>query len=476
MHDNVTHRPREFGFITFETEDSVEDVMHKNFHELCGKLVKVKWAVPKEINTANGYNGIVGPVLNGIPSQLGGVVVDSNSLVSSGVLMDGVFCSKLVDSRGKEINMAGDSDNALVCCVENMVEDRIMDSGIGDVILKTYFGTSWTLKDVRYIPGLNRRLILVGQLDEEGYHWQCQRHVDMSKIGMNMLASKRNVQDIRKVDIYFCKPGGLRKQKKLSFIMSEKTRKLQRSCGRYNANPQFGVAKRLSQIFRAESMGLRAEALKILWADSVITTYLIYRIPYVLIRLRIPEEECGSDEMRYKFRIRRVTRLSKAEIPHLWTRFIEPEITQSPCGSSDTSEGSKNSRSFEDSGRSDTEYSKDGASSKEGGSKTPPVQRSTRESRDSVRISAGKKASQRLWMFKVKEEQNGSKRYTKSSIHLAKNLKVYSWANLVRILISEWSLSLLKILRMKSLATMFTMLVMKDKLKFCVASTGLQVN
>ncbi|GKF31909.1 retrovirus-related pol polyprotein from transposon TNT 1-94, partial [Tanacetum coccineum] len=28
-----------------------------------------------------------------------------------------------------------------------------------------------------------------------------------------------------------------------------------------------------------------------------------------------------------------------------------------------------------------------------------------------VRISTGKKASQRLWMFKVKEEQNGRKRY-----------------------------------------------------------------
>ncbi|GKB84026.1 RNA-binding protein 1, partial [Tanacetum coccineum] len=176
MHDNVTHRPRGFGFITFETEDSVEDVMQKNFHELCGKLVEVKRAVPKEISTggttsgmrdinfnsshqqvpysprydvlpsyapipgytgypygmftggypvsgyglgpvsprvpwgplpmplypaylngghglmgmaANGYNGIVGPVPNGIPSQLGGVVVDNNSLVSSSVPMDG---------------------------------------------------------------------------------------------------------------------------------------------------------------------------------------------------------------------------------------------------------------------------------------------------------------------------------------------------------------------------------------------------
>nr|GEZ72189.1 hypothetical protein [Tanacetum cinerariifolium] len=38
------------------------------------------------------------------------------------------------------------------------------------------------------------------------------------------------------------------------------------------------------------------------------------------------------------------------------------EITQSLNGSLDTSEGSKNSESFEDSGRSREEYSQDGAS------------------------------------------------------------------------------------------------------------------
>ncbi|GKC12970.1 RNA-binding protein 1 [Tanacetum coccineum] len=57
MHDNVTHRPRGFGFITFETEDSVADVMQKNFHELCGKLVEVKRAVPKEISTGGTTSG-----------------------------------------------------------------------------------------------------------------------------------------------------------------------------------------------------------------------------------------------------------------------------------------------------------------------------------------------------------------------------------------------------------------------------------
>nr|GEX54393.1 retrovirus-related Pol polyprotein from transposon TNT 1-94 [Tanacetum cinerariifolium] len=47
------------------------------------------------------------------------------------------------------------------------------------------------------------------------------------------------------------------------------------------------------------------------------------------------------------------------------------EITQSLCGSLDTSEGCVNSGSLEDSGRSDEEDSKDRASSKEGGSRTP---------------------------------------------------------------------------------------------------------
>nr|GEZ21538.1 retrovirus-related Pol polyprotein from transposon TNT 1-94 [Tanacetum cinerariifolium] len=38
-------------------------------------------------------------------------------------------------------------------------------AGVGDVVLKTSFGTSWTLKDVRYILGLKRKLISVRQLD-----------------------------------------------------------------------------------------------------------------------------------------------------------------------------------------------------------------------------------------------------------------------------------------------------------------------
>ncbi|KAM7254074.1 hypothetical protein ACFE04_031756 [Oxalis oulophora] len=48
MYDPKTHRPRGFGFITYTTEDAVERVLHKNFHELNGKQVEVKPAIPKE--------------------------------------------------------------------------------------------------------------------------------------------------------------------------------------------------------------------------------------------------------------------------------------------------------------------------------------------------------------------------------------------------------------------------------------------
>lgn len=62
MHDNLTQRPRGFGFITFDSEDAVEQVMQKNFHELTGKLVEVKRAVPKDgVSGSNiGYNGRLG--------------------------------------------------------------------------------------------------------------------------------------------------------------------------------------------------------------------------------------------------------------------------------------------------------------------------------------------------------------------------------------------------------------------------------
>ncbi|XAR61999.1 hypothetical protein NMG60_11016568 [Bertholletia excelsa] len=50
MYDKNTGRPRGFGFITFDSEDAVENVLQNSFHELGGKLVEVKRSEPREVN------------------------------------------------------------------------------------------------------------------------------------------------------------------------------------------------------------------------------------------------------------------------------------------------------------------------------------------------------------------------------------------------------------------------------------------
>ncbi|GKB24956.1 hypothetical protein Tco_0864357 [Tanacetum coccineum] len=163
----------------------------------------------------------------------------------------------------RRFNMAArDSDDTSVCCVKNTVEDRIIDYGasfhatyckeelerfklrsgkvrltddktldiasVEDVVLKTSFSTTWSLKDVRIV--------------------------------MLKMVPKTPLQ--------------------------------------------FGPAERLSRTFRAEKTRLRAEDPKMLWADLVSTACLIYRIPYVLIGLCIPEEEWrGKDTSLAHFKV-----------------------------------------------------------------------------------------------------------------------------------------------------------------------------
>ncbi|GJU95384.1 retrovirus-related pol polyprotein from transposon TNT 1-94 [Tanacetum coccineum] len=305
----------------------------------------------------------------------------------------------------------------------------------------------WTLKDVRYILSLKRRLILVGQLDEEGYHvgfgdqqWKVTK-------GSLVVAHGNKRGSLYMVEDWWF---GEAEESLLHNVKEDK------ETAETAAGVAFGVAERLSRTFRAESTGLRAEAPKMFWADSVSTTYLIYRIPYVPIGLRILEEElrgkdtslthlkvfgcdsfvkvkdiCGeamqctfigsaSDEMRHNFQDTKSHHVIRSRDITLVDSIYEA------------------SGSFKDSGRSYEEYSEDGASSKDGGSETPQrmINRSYSEALSSkesvqwkkaifeemvsleknqtcslVRLPAGKKASQRLWMFKVKEEQNSSERY-----------------------------------------------------------------
>ncbi|GJV95848.1 hypothetical protein Tco_1547425 [Tanacetum coccineum] len=143
-------------------------------------------------------------------------------------------CSMLVASKDKDVNMT--SDDALVCCIENTIEDQIMDSGasfhstyfkeelerfslcsgkvcladdktlditgIRDVGLKTSFGTCWTLKDVSLVVahGNKRESLYMVEVPSNGINvtidgtgnatlWH-QRLGHMSEKGIEILASK----------------------------------------------------------------------------------------------------------------------------------------------------------------------------------------------------------------------------------------------------------------------------------------------
>ena len=60
MYDQNTGRPRGFGFISFDNEDAVDRVLHKTFHDLNGKQVEVKRALPKDANPGGGSRGMGG--------------------------------------------------------------------------------------------------------------------------------------------------------------------------------------------------------------------------------------------------------------------------------------------------------------------------------------------------------------------------------------------------------------------------------
>lgn len=103
MYDHNTQRPRGFGFITFDSEDAVDKVLHKIFHELNGKMVEVKRAVPKELSPVpnvrlpvSGYNFGLNRVSNFLNGYNPGYSPSSTG--SFGMRMDSRF-GQLTGSR-----------------------------------------------------------------------------------------------------------------------------------------------------------------------------------------------------------------------------------------------------------------------------------------------------------------------------------------------------------------------------------------
>ncbi|KAL8470096.1 hypothetical protein ACS0TY_032822 [Phlomoides rotata] len=101
MYDHNTQRPRGFGFITYDSEEAVDKVLVKTFHELNGKMVEVKRAVPKELSPAplrSPSNYGLNRLGNFLNSYSPGY--NSNSLGGYGMRTDGHFSPLAVGRTG----------------------------------------------------------------------------------------------------------------------------------------------------------------------------------------------------------------------------------------------------------------------------------------------------------------------------------------------------------------------------------------
>ncbi|KAK6149655.1 hypothetical protein DH2020_017180 [Rehmannia glutinosa] len=104
MYDHNTQRPRGFGFITYDSEEAVDKVLFKTFHELNGKMVEVKRAVPKELSPgptrsqSGGFNYGLNRVSNFLNAY--GQNYNSSSPGGYGMRMEGRFSPITVGRSG----------------------------------------------------------------------------------------------------------------------------------------------------------------------------------------------------------------------------------------------------------------------------------------------------------------------------------------------------------------------------------------
>ncbi|GJY24751.1 retrovirus-related pol polyprotein from transposon TNT 1-94 [Tanacetum coccineum] len=115
--------------------------------------------------------------------------------------------SNSLDKKLQKTNGAGDYNNALVCCIENTIEDRIMDSGAS--FHATYCKEE--LERFKLRSGKGQRSYVALRLGH------------MSEKGMKILASKGRIPDLEKAVVGFCEPCVLGKQTKFATLRDHRT-------------------------------------------------------------------------------------------------------------------------------------------------------------------------------------------------------------------------------------------------------------
>ncbi|GJV03271.1 hypothetical protein Tco_1336840, partial [Tanacetum coccineum] len=171
----VWHEPEQFSS-ELNNISLIEDYLyHKKLYE---PLAEAKPTSIKAEDWTLLDRQALGTVMLSLAKNVAYNVVNEKTTYGLFKALSNIRASFRISVQSLEVNMAArDNDDALVCCVKNTVEDHITDSGASfhatyckEELERLKLRSGKTLKDVRYIPSLKRRLISVGQLDEEGYH------------------------------------------------------------------------------------------------------------------------------------------------------------------------------------------------------------------------------------------------------------------------------------------------------------------
>ncbi|RVW34552.1 Retrovirus-related Pol polyprotein from transposon TNT 1-94 [Vitis vinifera] len=340
--------------------------------------------------------------------------------------------------------------------------------GLGDVRISLPNGSVWLLEKVRHIPNSRRNLISVGQLDDEGhailfvvgtwkvtkgtrvlargkktatlYMTSCPRDTiavadastntslwhrrlgHMSEKGMKMLLSKGKLPELKSIDFDMCESFILGKQKRVSFLKTGRTPKAEKlelvhtdlwgtspiaSLGgsRYyitfidDSSRKNGVAERMNGTLneRARSMRLHVGLPKTFWANAISTAaYLINRGPSVPMEFGLLEEVWSDKEVDLSTPIAEVRRSS---------RNIRPPQRYSPVLNylllTDGGEPECYDEALQDENSSKWELAmKDEMHSLLGN-----------QTWELTELPVGKKALHNKWVYKIKNEHDGSKRY-----------------------------------------------------------------